>query len=192
MKIKNITPFLLAILCFISLLFLSTLENYSLYLFGIGSDEISFILNLAGFFFLIIGICSIFFKRGASKAKAIIGIILILLTIATSIIPSYLTLPWTVAWHEYESPDQRHTIVVQEKAFLLAGGGTVYQQISPFLLKKVETYSTDDGFSPFKENKFKITWARDRVTVSYLYDPMLPEQYKELIVDFSGDKHEKN
>lgn len=61
-------------------------------------------------------------------------------------------------YFEYTSDDKEHNIVVEERAFLLAGGGKIYEKTSFCTMKKVGEYTTDDGFRPFSQNAFFFIW----------------------------------
>ncbi|ADU25766.1 hypothetical protein [Ethanoligenens harbinense] len=71
-------------------------------------------------------------------------------------------------YYEFQSPDHKRTIVVEECSWLLAGGSNVYQKTSPFTITKLKSdISTDDGYRPFENKDFAITWSARTVTIAY-------------------------
>lgn len=75
-------------------------------------------------------------------------------------------------YYVYHSPNQQDTIVIKEEAFLLAGYGSMYVKENAFFMKRVEGYSTDDGYRPFQNDDYQLEWGEDEVTVTYGFGSM--------------------
>ncbi|MCR1949859.1 hypothetical protein NSA50_02145 [Clostridium sp. DSM 100503] len=70
----------------------------------------------------------------------------------------------------FKSPNKNNTLVVEEKAFLLSGYSNFYERKFGIFIKSLnECISTDDGFRPFSNNQYKITWV-DNNTIKLEYD----------------------
>lgn len=65
----------------------------------------------------------------------------------------------------YEFTDGNHTIVIEEKSFLLYGGGTVYQIKSNEEAVVIGKIGTDDGGR--NNGAYEIEWFDDRVEITY-------------------------
>jgi len=65
----------------------------------------------------------------------------------------------------YEFTDGNHTIVIEEKSFLLYGGGTVYQIKSNEEAVVIGKIGTDDGGR--NNGDYEIEWFDDRVEITY-------------------------
>lgn len=69
--------------------------------------------------------------------------------------------------YSFISPDQNHTIVVNEHNFLIAGWVTVYERKNPVMVSFRCREETDDGHLPILSNDYTITWYQDSVTFSF-------------------------
>ncbi|WP_460294095.1 hypothetical protein [Clostridium tertium] len=70
----------------------------------------------------------------------------------------------------FKSPNKTNTLVVEEKAFLLSGHSNFYERKFGLFIKALNKgVSTDDGFRPFSNNQYKITWV-DNNSVKLEYD----------------------
>ena len=67
----------------------------------------------------------------------------------------------------FSSPDNQKSIVIEEWSWLLAGGGHCYVKINPFLVKYSCYILTDDGYMPFSNSDYDITWEDERVSIEY-------------------------
>ena len=65
----------------------------------------------------------------------------------------------------YEFSDNRHTIVIEERSFLLYGGGTVYQINDDHEAVIIHTFSTDDGGRNY--GHYEINWHDDYAEITY-------------------------
>ena len=85
-------------------------------------------------------------------------------------------------YYVFQSPDQQHTIVVEERSFLLAGSGTFYLKENALFMKPVEGYRTDDGYRPFQQKDFQLKWKRDSVSITYGFGNL--DIQKEVTIPF--------
>ncbi len=74
---------------------------------------------------------------------------------------------------DFQSPNQKNTLLIEECSFLLGGWSNVYQE-KFFIFKKELNgqgwISTDDGYQPFSRNDYSIIWIDDNhVEIVYGY-----------------------
>ena len=86
--------------------------------------------------------------------------ILLIATLFLSFLYMMLTLVFSADYRYYEftSDDKKHSIVVRECSFLLAGGGSIYEKTSEHTMKFLGSYSTDDGFRPIQMQRYYFVW----------------------------------
>ena len=65
----------------------------------------------------------------------------------------------------YEFSDGQHTIVIEEKSFLLHGGGTVYQIMDNDKAVVIHQFTTDDGGR--NKGNYAINWHDDYAELTY-------------------------
>jgi len=65
----------------------------------------------------------------------------------------------------YEFSDGQHTIVIEEKSFLLHGGGTVYQIMDNDKAVAIHQFTTDDGGR--NKGNYDIKWYGDHAELTY-------------------------
>lgn len=65
----------------------------------------------------------------------------------------------------YMFTDNNHTIVIEERSFLLYGGGTVYQIDDDNKAKVIGSISTDDGGRNY--GRYDIKWFQDCAEITY-------------------------
>lgn len=65
----------------------------------------------------------------------------------------------------YKFSDNKHTIVIEERSFLLFGGGTVYQINDDNSAVIIHTFSTDDGGMNY--GHYEINWYDDYAEITY-------------------------
>ncbi len=167
-------------------LLIKVLEKFNiyLYLFGVGSEEIIPIITLLGVALLISAIAVLFYKNTRHKA---------IVVIATTIL-SFFLLPYLLlfslfsmngTYFEYTSDDEKHDIVVNECAFLLAGYGDVYEKTSIFTMKRVGGYTTDDGFCPFSNDAFYFIWNEKDFELHHAYFGKSDKEYKIVKMEYA-------
>ena len=66
--------------------------------------------------------------------------------------------------YSFTSSDSIHTIVVNERNFLIAGWVTVYERKNPFIVYFNCQEETDDGYLPILNNDYTVTWHQDSAT----------------------------
>ncbi len=67
----------------------------------------------------------------------------------------------------YMFTDNNHTIVIEERSFLLYGGGTIYQIDNDNKAEVIGSISTDDGGRNY--GRYDIKWSRDCAEITYSY-----------------------
>ncbi len=67
----------------------------------------------------------------------------------------------------FEFSDGSHTLVIEEKSYLLWGGGTVYQLGSDNKAEIIGNFNTDDGFR--NNGAYDIEWFPDHAEIMYKY-----------------------
>jgi len=75
---------------------------------------------------------------------------------------------WTNEDYEpecYKFSDGQHTIVIEEKSFLLYGGGTVYQIMDNDKAVIIHQFDTDDGGR--NNGNYSIKWYDDYAELTY-------------------------
>lgn len=65
----------------------------------------------------------------------------------------------------YKFSDNRHTIVIEEKSYLLYGGGTIYQIKNNNEAVIIHTFTTDDGGR--NHGRYDINWHDDYAEITY-------------------------
>lgn len=65
----------------------------------------------------------------------------------------------------YEFSNGQHTIVIEEKSFLLHGGGTVYQIMDNDKAVAIHQFTTDDGGR--NKGNYDIKWYGDHAELTY-------------------------
>lgn len=65
----------------------------------------------------------------------------------------------------YEFSDGQHTIVIEEKSFLLHGGGTIYQIMDNDKAVAIHQFTTDDGGR--NKGNYTIKWYSDHAEMAY-------------------------
>lgn len=78
----------------------------------------------------------------------------------------------------FEFSDGSHTLVIEEKSYLLSGSGTVYQIVSGNKAEIIGRFNTDDGFR--NNGEYDIEWFSDHAEIMYKYgsDDEVPKKLK--------------
>lgn len=160
--------------------------NIYIYLLGTGATEITPFITIPCVALLISAVAVLVYKN----CKHIISKILVItLSVIISIVVIYYML-FSYAfspentYFEYTSDDQKHTVVVNEMTFLLAGGGDIYEKTSFCTMKKVGEYATDDGFCPFTNKAFYFVWNENDFELHYDYGSF-GEEYRVIKMEYA-------
>lgn len=71
------------------------------------------------------------------------------------------------AWHEFDSPDKKYSLVAGESTLLLLSEIRLYERTSPILVRELDAeLGPDDGFAAISRDAYEITWTGDVVTLS--------------------------
>lgn len=68
---------------------------------------------------------------------------------------------------ELRSPDGEHQIAIYEWHGTLTGNAIIYEKISPFFMREVDSYRTD-FLKPAANGDYTITWNEEGFTYDYL------------------------
>lgn len=174
-KSKKIT--LLASMIFIGLgLIINILKNQFklvLYIFNSTSSNIASTLYLIGSILLVIFLIQIILpKRKKSQNKHLFNLLMVGIIVIELLLVLYIEIFVIIHDNEYfklVSEDSKHTIIVEEQSFLLAGYGNFYEKKNFLFVKKIGSYITDDGYRPFSDNRYSVEWLEDGAKVTYGY-----------------------
>ncbi len=68
----------------------------------------------------------------------------------------------------FEFTDNKHNIVIEEESWLLGGWGNIYQVYDDGSAKKLNSFSTDDGYR--NNGSYEITWYDDHADITFTFD----------------------
>lgn len=136
------------------------------YLFGVSSTEIAPVIVYIAMFLIISAVAILFYKNTKHKTLAVL-----LITAVMLLSFSYTLLDLTFSadsdYYEFTSDDKSHSIVVREWSFLLGGGGSVYEKTSDYTMKYLNSYGTDDGFCPIRNERYYFVWNENDFELHY-------------------------
>ncbi|MBD3109308.1 hypothetical protein IEO70_13230 [Bacillus sp. AGMB 02131] len=142
--------------------------NLTLLLFQLSSKEISSIALIISAICFSALLFSYFSKLKKSKILYALVLMvsgfLLVVFILGCLLNGFIT---ESKYYAFQSPDQQQTLVIEEESFLLAGYGSFYMKEYPLFVKRVQDYSTDDGYRPFQLDDAHIKWHEDNVTIEY-------------------------
>ena len=154
--------FILSYSCKLCLSYLSSKGIYLYYNKILTDDLLTFLVCIR--------IVTIFIFLSISLIRRKLKIITILLcTFSIFTVYSYNSGYWEAnkAYFEFTSPNNK-TIIIEECSWLLGGWSNVYQKArSNILIDLKANILTDDGFTPFSHNAFRIEWTSNSVIITY-------------------------
>ncbi len=145
-------------------------SEVSFWIFGLSTDEILPIIKFIGKLLLVADFISGSiheFKNNKIKFCAVS----LLLTLVIAGFPLWEDCQSSknYKYQQIISPDGNHEIIIQEGSYLFEGLGSFYEKTSPCTMKKIGTYRTDDGYRPFSNGRYEITWHSNGADISYSY-----------------------
>ena len=145
-------------------------NDISLWVFGLSSDELMPALGAASGFCVVL-FFSFYLSSKNAKHKAVIAVVSVLVNmlVCAEAAFTYSRQP-EYEYFEIVSEDKEHEIIIKEGSFLLLGEGEFYEKTSPVTMVRLGGYSTDDGYSPFSDNKYEILWNENGFEVVYSFD----------------------
>lgn len=170
---KYLWPILAAI-CGCGLALIILLERYDLYLHlgGLNNRRAAGALLLLCLGFLFLWADAVLLRRfKTTVSRSGFGAVL-----AGEILFLFLLMfVWNLGDWDYEpryfalhSPDGAHTVVAVEESWLLGGWTYFYEPVCHGLMRKLDSsLSTDDGYRPFSNGTYELTWETDRLLVRY-------------------------
>lgn len=70
-------------------------------------------------------------------------------------------------YHNFNSPDKKHTIVVEETSFLFLGNIKLYNRINPIFIEDLNAkIYVDDGFTPISAERYWNNWYGSNFTLA--------------------------
>lgn len=76
-------------------------------------------------------------------------------------ISAFFSRPYT--YYDFVSPDGKYSVIAGEWSWLQGGGVNFYERTNPFLIKEIDSISTDDGYEPIKRNDYSVKWDENRM-----------------------------
>ena len=167
-KISIVVSIALAIL--IASIKIAARSDTYFYILGYNMEHISpyivlvlFIILLSSVWFFVITKCE------KKKVAIVITALVSVIVIAGQIFD----IQWSKnypEYYEFVSEDGAHNIIVEEDSYLLYGFGAIYEKTSPFTMKKIGSYDTDDGYRPFTGNEYYFVWNENDFELHYKFD----------------------
>lgn len=157
---------LVAISSLIALIYLSSLKSAGIYLYY----KRVVTTYLEGFLK-----CIIIVVGGLPVAIPSSGFFRVIVIILTLVILCYvgvnsLNTSWDPEREYYHksSPLGGQEIIIEECSWLLGGWSNVYVKLSDHRIKRLSgTILTNNGYRPFQNNDYFISWTEDAVTITY-------------------------
>lgn len=138
----------------------------SLWLFGLGTEELIPYIGFAGTIILSVSLLFICLKK--APAFRVLFIVLFIAFIIVSSLFFYVSRIFIpeYEYHEFTSPNGKHTLVIKEEGFLFSGNDIVYEKVNPFIIMKRKSYGADDGYKLVSQGDYTLTWFEDRAELS--------------------------
>lgn len=173
-KIPKYTKICAAVSCILLLIYrvLFVLKNKGIYIyfFKRSSDEFMAYIVMVLIVLIISGTTKLLVYK-LHKGKTFVKIFLSVLTVI--VLGTYIfTYMWTAAnfkYFSFKSDNGNHKIIIKEQSLLLWGGGDIYEEIAPGVLKYVGEYGADDGSRPFSNNAYDISWYESGFSIHYYF-----------------------
>ena len=67
------------------------------------------------------------------------------------------------AYYDFTSPDGKHTVIAGEWSWLLGGGVSFFERTNFLFVKRVGSFSTDDGYEPIRNNEYSVDWNENKM-----------------------------
>lgn len=77
-------------------------------------------------------------------------------------VSGFFSRPYT--YYDFTSPDGKYTVIAGEWSWLLGGGVNFYERINSLFVKRIGSFSTDDGYEPIKNNDYSVQWDENQMT----------------------------
>ncbi len=152
----------------VTLALLGSCANLHLYLFGLGLYQWQFILRTVIIPLLLFGGLFIAVKKVLCVRTLLYCVLLCGWFFLFSL--GSLFMRYDAVYTEVDSPasvGEVHELVFEEKNWLLAGEGTVYEKLSPCFMREIGTYQTDDGQMPVAQRSCSFEWREDGFTMRH-------------------------
>lgn len=143
-----------------------------LYIFNNTSSNIAGTLYVIGSIFLTIFLIQVILskKKRSQVNNHLFNLLIVGIIVIELLLVLYIELFVVIHDNKYfklVSEDSKHTIIVEEQSFLLAGYGNFYEKRNLLFVKKIGSYLTDDGYRPFSDNRYSVEWLEDGAKITY-------------------------
>ena len=110
---------------------------------------------------MIIAVIAIVKKESRRVLKAVIclaasGVMLYCIGVS-----GFFSRPYT--YYDFTSPDGQYTVIAGEWSWLLSGGVNFYERTNFLFVKRIGSFSTDDGYEPIKNNDYSVQWDGNKM-----------------------------
>ena len=76
-------------------------------------------------------------------------------------ISSFFSRPYK--YYDFVSPDGKNTVIAGEWSWLQGGGVNFYKRINFLFVKRIGSFSTDDGYEPIKNGDYSLQWDENKM-----------------------------
>lgn len=170
-KILKSKLFISSILCLISATILLLIEvKFNLTLFLLNQTSFGWARILLIIAIILIGeliINVLLLLRKQSKKPPIIFTIAAFISvfIIFVIVLEILVFTKDSKYFVFDSPDKKHSFVVEEEGLLLAEDANIYERVNILFMKYIDI--NDIGCRAFSNNDYKLNWSEDKLTIIY-------------------------
>ncbi len=105
---------------------------------------------------IIISVIAIIKKEKRRILKTVICLVISGMMIYCVGISGFFSRPYT--YYDFTSPDGKYTVIAGEWSWLHGGGVNFYERINLLFVKRIGSFSTDDGYEPIRNNDFSVAW----------------------------------
>lgn len=76
-------------------------------------------------------------------------------------VSGFFSRPYT--YYDFTSPDGEYTVIAGEWSWLLGGGVNFFERTNLLFVKRIGSFSTDDGYEPIKNNEYSVDWDENKM-----------------------------
>lgn len=76
-------------------------------------------------------------------------------------VSGFFSSPYT--YYDFTSPDGEYTVIAGEWSWLLGGGVNFFERTNLLFVKRIGSFSTDDGYKPIKSNDYSVQWDENKM-----------------------------
>ena len=113
-------------------------------------------LALAVICLIIIAVIAIVKKEKHRILKTVICFVLSCAMLFCIGFSDFFSSPYT--YYDFTSPNGKYTVIAGEWSWLLGGGINFFERTNPLFVKRIGSFSTDDGYEPIRNNDYSVQW----------------------------------